>query len=499
MAGRGLLAKEGKANERFGTTPGVLNRSDLGISPTHSGRCRGKPRRWGTLGAMASSPPAPDLTKRLRARERATLVEYIVGAPMVQETDYLEWKSFYDLSTKPGAASTSRHLIGFGNREPSRAARVFDGYAYLLIGLEPGQLHGAVVWDSAKLDNWIEHFVGPELVYEPYYVSVQGQDILLLEVAPPKRGDPIHYLRRTTVDTSGKTLREGAIYVRKGGLTEQAKAGDMSMLNTRVRAEPTSGPPPLDISVEIDTSRLMSMGDEVLTNDFRDEYIAWHRTRLLRDLPRPATNPMLAGLTLPPVGEFRSEERFRKEVEDFLTRVEKDWMATTVCEHIKAASPALVFKIVNATDRVFEDVELEVTLPLERSLIHLDASDARATLKPPKQPARWGSGPAGLIQDVNFPSVISPDSPDIEARGEETTLVRFRGRLVRPRTNHELPELAVGLFPRLAGTKLTVNWRVTARNTRGDLSGTVTVQIPRPVEDESGENGQAEARGAHLS
>lgn len=445
---------------------------------------------------MASTPPAPDLTKRLRARERVTLVDYIHGTPKLQETDYLEWKSYYDLSTKPGAASASRHLIGFGNREPGRAARVFEGHAYLGIGLEPGQLHGAPVWDSAKIDNWIEHFVGPELVYEPYYISVQGQDILLLEVAPPKQGDPIHHLRRTTVDTSGKTLREGTIYVRKGGLTEEAKAADMAMLNARARAQPTSGPPPLDISVGAETSQLLLMAGKALTEEFRDEYIAWHRNRLLRDLPRPSTNPMMAGLTLPPAGEFRSEKRFREEVDAFLKRLEKHWMAYAICEHIEAASPMLVFKIVNASDHVFEDVELEVTLPLNRGLVHLDAPDARETLKQPKKPARWGSGHSGLIRDINFPGGISLDSPDIEARGREATFVRFGGRLVRPRTTHELPELAVGLLPEHAGTELTAEWRATARNTRGDLSGTVAVQLPQLVEDEAGENGQAEAGDA---
>lgn len=440
---------------------------------------------------MASTPPAPDLTKRLRARERVTLVEYIHGTPKLQETDYLEWKSFYDLSTKPGAASASRHLIGFGNREPIRAARVFEGHGYLAIGLQPGQLHGARVWDSAKIDNWIENFVGPELVYEPYYISVQGQDILLLEVAPPKQGDPIHHLRRTTVDTSDKTLREGTIYVRKGGLTEEAKAADMAMLNARARAQPTSGPPPLDISVATDTSRLVPMAGKVLTEDFRDKYIASHRNRLLRDLPRPSANPLLAGLTLPPVGEFRSEEHFREEVEAFLKGIEKNWMAYAICEHIEAASPMLVFKIVNATDDVFEDVELEVTLPLNRGLVHLDAAHARETLKPPERPARWGS-----LSAINLAGAPSLHSPDIETRGGDATFVRFGGRLVRPRTTHELPELAVGLLPSYAGTDITAEWRATARNARGDLSGTVAVQISQLVEDEPGENGQVEAGDA---
>ena len=97
--------------------------------------------------------------------------------PALQETDYLEWKSGYDLSAKPGAGKTAKQLIGFANRDPSRAAGHLQGHAYLLLGVEAGKLVGIPAqWDSADVETWVSPFVNAELIYEIHYVTAQGTD-----------------------------------------------------------------------------------------------------------------------------------------------------------------------------------------------------------------------------------------------------------------------------------------------------------------------------------
>ncbi len=66
---------------------------------------------------MFSVPATPDFsTLARRPSERLAIVEYVRDTPNFQETDYLEWKSAYDLSKRPEAGATSKHLIGFANR-----------------------------------------------------------------------------------------------------------------------------------------------------------------------------------------------------------------------------------------------------------------------------------------------------------------------------------------------------------------------------------------------
>jgi len=48
----------------------------------------------------------------------------------------------------------------------------------------------------------------------------------------------------------------------------------------------------------------------------------------------------------------------------------------------------------NPTDENFEDVVVEVTLPLPRAFVHRSLPDARDTLEPPEEPAPWGSSMA---------------------------------------------------------------------------------------------------------
>jgi hypothetical protein len=83
-----------------------------------------------------ASIPGRDHVAR-RPSDRLALVEYVRESEALQETDWLEWKIGYDLTGKPGRAATAKHLVGLANRRVEQAARQADGYAYLLLGVEP--------------------------------------------------------------------------------------------------------------------------------------------------------------------------------------------------------------------------------------------------------------------------------------------------------------------------------------------------------------------------
>ena len=69
------------------------------------------------------------------------------------ETDALEWKGALDLTNRKSRFDLSRHLLGFGNRTIQQAQHAFDGYAYRLAGVEPGNLCGVAIPDPADLET----------------------------------------------------------------------------------------------------------------------------------------------------------------------------------------------------------------------------------------------------------------------------------------------------------------------------------------------------------
>jgi predicted HTH transcriptional regulator len=155
---------------------------------------------------MAAVPPTPpefDHPAR-RPSERLAIVAYVHATPALQETDYLEWKTEYDLSSRPGAAATAKQLIGMANRDLSQAMRHNDGYAYILLGVEPENLVGVTLWDSADIENWLGRFVGPDLRYDIHYVELHQKQILFLTVDAPKQGDPIYCLQHASTDPDGE-------------------------------------------------------------------------------------------------------------------------------------------------------------------------------------------------------------------------------------------------------------------------------------------------------
>src|SRR4051812_36714127 len=110
---------------------------------------------------MSQVPGSLGLARR--PSERKALIELIHDSAQLQETDWLEWKSGYDLTKPAGRAATAKHIIGFANRLPDRAQRNADGYAYLVLGVEPGTYHGMPMHDSADVENWLRPYVGDRI------------------------------------------------------------------------------------------------------------------------------------------------------------------------------------------------------------------------------------------------------------------------------------------------------------------------------------------------
>jgi hypothetical protein len=106
------------------------------------------------------------------------LIEAIADAPTQEsEPEWLEWKSAVELSEKRWAAEIARHIIGFANRLPDKAARTAGGFAYLVLGVEPQNVCGVSAVDNADLEAAVASYTGRDGPQRsPEYIEVGGHE-----------------------------------------------------------------------------------------------------------------------------------------------------------------------------------------------------------------------------------------------------------------------------------------------------------------------------------
>ncbi|MCW2981238.1 MAG: hypothetical protein JWO14_2965 [Solirubrobacterales bacterium] len=166
--------------------------------------------------------PIPDLV---------ALVHSAMGA---SETEELEWKLEFPLGSRSRRAELAKHVIAFGNRDPDRAARTFQGHAFLLIGVEPGTWGTAPELDPAEIVGALEPYIGSELSWHPVYAEYEDHRVLVIVVDPPRWGDQIHRFARGAEDAaSGKGIKAGTAFVRLPGVSRPAQEADLRRLEER--------------------------------------------------------------------------------------------------------------------------------------------------------------------------------------------------------------------------------------------------------------------------
>ena len=77
------------------------------------------------------------------------------------------------------------------------------------------------------------HAVVSWIFFDVTYVSLEGAFIALVDVLPPKWGQPGFPLRRQFQDREGKAHLSGTVYIRRLGSTSRADASEVDMLFRR--------------------------------------------------------------------------------------------------------------------------------------------------------------------------------------------------------------------------------------------------------------------------
>ncbi|MCW2952042.1 MAG: hypothetical protein JWQ48_1212 [Conexibacter sp.] len=413
-----------------------------------------------------------DTSRALRTPgELVAIVEAVRDAPASEpETDSLEWKSVWDITDAAVRFESVRHILGFGNRTVFAAEQNFEGCAYLLAGVEPGNLIGAPVVDPADLDDQLSRYILPgQPRWSPTYVTVDNKQILVFTIEAPRAGDPIFVLQR-----GYDRAPAGRIFIRRHGKTEEPGPADVRALEARGQAvRPRVA---LVVTRADDTAVLQTAK---FTGEDCEQWLASERERLAIP-PEPTVQPHDYLTRFPTTTSFldrdtRSKDEYIREVEGYLNRAELWWFAQVAAQSVERKLAPMELQIVNPTDRNFMGVEVIVELP-EKLMAWMSADDVFDTMKPPGPPKAWGTHRLYDLARLKGPRVIL-EHDEVERDGTEARRVRFTARHVRPGEIVVLPPMFLTVPLTQVGQEIAVRWRLTSSGVDGWQEGEISFAV----------------------
>jgi hypothetical protein len=390
--------------------------------------------------------------------DRHRLVQAVRGARVEDETDFLEWKSTLDLEDRSHVVKVCLGIIGMANRPIEQAAKSFGGQGFVVVGAAPGNVHGVKPVDGAQLSRMITQHIGLGIRWRSDWVDVNEVAVFVVTVDPPRQGDPIFMFEREF-----DKYKSGAVYLRKGSITEPANAEETKLLQKRLQAG--SGLHDVELLVSIAEGKAVKWFD---VNTFPDDVSRWAKAATAAKARNNHENFVQTRGSKIPTSVLRIPG-----VEDMPRRFE-EWRADVAELLLEDGSFPSVFcwsganevrvHISNQSDRYLESVRLVVRSPSNGVQI---LADLPSQLPFPPMP------PKPLI-DTSFLINSLRASPPAQRRNKWQTDrgIEFDLGDLRPRDDSYS-----GRFFVIAGLSagetepLTVDWTATAKPVDGVLRG----------------------------
>ena len=434
----------------------------------------------------------------LRPSQLTALVHAVYDADEHDEHRWIEWKSSLDLTTACGQAHVAKAVLGLANRQPAAAAQWTGGYGYLLIGVEPGAILGVTPVDPETLVAKIRAAVGDVVHWTPEYVIIDGVQVLIVIVDPPRPGEPIHYLRKHL-----DHYQSGTIFVRHTGRTDPAGPDDLDMLQARL-LERT---PSLQVAVTAASPTIERVPDVPAAVE---RWAKQHRPTLIAARYVPSPRTPTPGAVASPVRAFgpfapkiepdeRTEEEYTREVEKFLEQA-KAALVNRAVWHLYRHTPALLHvEVTNPTDLGYTGVRLIVHIPGDvngypRGMINI-AQRERPSFPPPPKPLgtpavtenntlAWATRRnilqtptiAGFARGPGIPPGYLNTQPGYRVRDSGSVDIEYDEFELRPGDRRTMEPVPLHVREE-AGFNLTATWYATASHVRGRLTGEFTLAV----------------------
>ncbi|MET9083264.1 hypothetical protein ABZX77_15450 [Streptomyces sp. NPDC004237] len=398
------------------------------------------------------------------SRQRA-LIQAVLGASSADETRWLEWKSRLDVSRPEGAFAVSKAILGFANRMPDVAGQWAEGHAYLLVGVEEQMLHGVPTHDVEKVDAWLRRYIGGfdryQFTYVPFDNGEGTRHVMLVDVYPPRWGDPIHTLRKNY-----DKYYPGAIFHRNAGKTEFAGPAEIEALTERARRAGQR----IDVHVDPAGATVAVLKD---FDGVRERLLHEIREKFRAQLARPAARRDQFSSLLGYRPDHRTPQEFLDEVEEYLRDL-KGAVEQALAHKLREVGAPLRLKVVNPGETFLAQVEVVLTVP-DTVEAHLVDDDQEVDW--PRRPAAFGalrSVPiSGLIPNTR-PYPYAPATvhyPEI-GREEGHTIIRYPPVELRPNETVLLDPVAL-LSAQERQESFVCQWRATATNVTGRVQHTM--------------------------
>jgi hypothetical protein len=410
---------------------------------------------------------------------RLALVRAVRDSGLVAtESDWLEWKSRVDLHDRRSRMEhVVRHVLGFANRDPGRAANVAEGCAYLLLGVEPGAVHGIDRIDPATLESWLLPYLGPDLQWDAAPVELDGKTVLVITVEAPRWGDSAFPLRKAL-----DPYADGTIFVRRLGKTERASAAEIDQLFARA----ARGAQLVQVSLD------WWSGPSVITpvgmhDGVSDAWMNAERERLTPSALRRKESPAReASVRIAFSGirtDSRSSAEYLGEVEEYLRRAALALPRRLHRAAIQKGLAAIRLAIENRTMHNFPAVEVTMTFP-PIVTAYFDEEDAISDEDIPKPPRLYGEYLLpGIASSMLRSSAIASIPSGLKFNGphsyieELSRTIHFAPVHLRPGGREQLETVHLILGPEMAGKELVGQWTATSTGVSGQASGTLTIQV----------------------
>ena len=411
-----------------------------------------------------------DTTRQLRSlRELTQLVEAISKADKSEsEPDWLEWKREADLSNKRWHAVIGKFISGFANRDPVVARREAGGCAYLVLGVEPGNVLGVSPIDNAVLQARVSRYVRETVRWSPQYIEFDGKHVLVITIEPPQSGDLIAAMLKSyqSEDSKGSVCREGDVFTRHHGRTDLATQEAFDMLARRISATPRQ---PIAVTIEtqdIVTALPVEFGPDVIDTWCDEEWMTYME---------PVKTYMLHKIR--PPFENRNPVEFRSKVEAYISDSIPLLRQMAHADALEDRAPGMRLVIVNKTESNYADVRVDVSISGD-----VWAYPTEVELHPemPQAPREWGERshfPLTFWQ----PPIQTTDLYGSYITNDNPTQIEFDDEDVRPFQRVKLEPIHLVCDAKLAGATLTATWTATSTSVDGVVSGKIDIQVSSDV------------------
>lgn len=407
-------------------------------------------------------------------RARAAFIAALEASDDRVERHYLELKSGFDLNNKADRRKVVKFILGASHRDPAKAARHFDGYAVMVLGLPLDGAAGVRKFELMDLERDIETFAGtdPPGWDIDLIPAADGRDYVMLIVDPPDD-------RVRPVLQSSDPLVSGDIYIRVEGAIRKATGPELVAMMSRAHAQVQGAI--LDVSVE-PCGVLQSLVIDAA--ELRD-LVDWHRDRLEAQVEAGVSRSPFAALQ----GSFDTDRRSRQE---FLDEVE-EWRDNALeepesglYELASQMTRPFVLKISNNTTTSLKEVRLEVAFDSPVTALYWEEKSNTADFFSTR-PVDWGRNSyLSAVSLGGFQPAVAPGSFDgsirIETERPAVLVVEIARLHAEQRLSTPDEDVVLVLFsdgPEAVPDTVTATWHLTAGEVHEVLRGTFELNMAR--------------------